>query len=115
MKKVKIEFDWWEADVLIEDTPETLEKMKEQLLFWMGGQQWIDDEDGDVEMAYLKMLTRTILPLSMDYNLFGIVEKISDREGWYPIDGTHGVKLISCDSWYFESGNIHISTVGSPK
>ena len=45
-KRVEITFDWWSSVVEIDQSEETTEAMKEQLLFWSGGQGLIDDADG---------------------------------------------------------------------
>ncbi len=109
-KKVEINltFDWWEAVVEVERCDKTTGLMKEQLLFWMGGQDRIDEEDGDIEKAYLKMLTQQIICLSMEFNTFGIKDEIGDMEGWCSIDGKDGVKLLTADTWEFSDSDVHL-------
>jgi len=82
MKKRAIRFDWWEAIVEVDLTTQTLELMKEQLLFWMGGQQMIDDADGCIETAYLRMLGQALIRESMDLTLTGIIKEYESKEGW---------------------------------
>ena len=109
-KKVRINltFDWWEAVVEVERCDKTTEKMKAQLLFWMNGQHRIDEEKGDIEKAYLKMLTQQLIYLSMEFNTFGIKEEMADMEGWYSIDGKHGVKLLTADTWRFMECDVRL-------
>ena len=65
-------FDWWEAVVEIEESEATTGAMKEQLLFWSGGQDRIDNADGDIEKAYLKMLGSHMIFESIGMNIEGV-------------------------------------------
>jgi len=108
MKRVKISFDWWEAEVEIDESEKTLEIMRSQIMFWMDGEKELVRYDGNAEKAYLKMLGQELLPMSREYNLSGILSEFEDLEGWAPLDGSFGVKLISVDSWYFEKNDIRL-------
>jgi hypothetical protein len=109
IETITLSYDWWEAIVEVDDTPSTIRVMKEQLLFWGGGQEWIDEEDGDIKAAYLKKLGRTLLVESMEWNLKGVLSAFENREGWAPLDGTYGVKLTQIDSWGWSQRDIEIS------
>lgn len=111
MKKVKLSFDWWDAVVEIDDSPKTLGLMQEQVLFWMGGPELIDDEGGNIEKAYLKMLAKEILFLSAEYNLYGVISEFENKEGWASLDGRHGVRLTSIDAWSFASNDISVEEI----
>ena len=111
MKKVKIGFDWWDAVVEITESEETTNIMREQLLFWMGGQRMIDDADGDVEEAYLKMLAVELINSSMDYTLSGVLKDFEEKEGWATLDGTFGVKLISVNEWKFDEDEFFFEEI----
>ncbi|NOR70003.1 MAG: DUF2528 family protein [Methylomarinum sp.] len=106
-KRVKISFDWWDAVVEIDDTAATKTAMKEQLLFWSGGQSRIDDADGDIEKAYLTMLGQHIIDESIEWNADGIKSQYDDREGWADLRGGCGVELISCDTWIFSDDEFN--------
>lgn len=107
MKTKKIVYDmWWEAVVEIADNAEPF--MREQLLFWSDGQSLIDDADGDVETAFLKFLGESLLYESMDNSLYGILKEWEKREGWYPLDGSYGVKLTHIDEWEFNRNDFQI-------
>ena len=108
MKKVEISYEWWSAVVEIDETPETLEYMKEQLMFWTGGERRIDYEDGDVETAYLKALGEEMISETIRNNIHGIVNYFSQAEGWAPLDASFGVRLVSVDSWEFETNEFVI-------
>ena len=111
IKKVRINFEWWDCAVEIEQNQQTLDYMKEQLLFWSGGQRRIDKENGDIEKAYLKMLGYELILMSIDYNLYGILSEFKDKEGWYSLDGSYGVKLISIDEWEFDKDEFYIEEI----
>lgn len=108
MKKVKITFDWWTAVLEVDETAKTLEGMKNQLLFWMSGQDRIESHHGDIESAYLTMLAQRLISLSTEYNTRGVKDEFKDAEGWLPIDGSHGVNLISVDGWEFGQSDFSI-------
>jgi len=109
-KKVRINltFDWWEAVVEVERCDKTTEKMKAQLLFWMNGQHRIDEEKGDIEKAYLKMLTQQLIYLSMEFSISGIKDEFRGMEGWYSIEGRHGVELLTADTWKFSVTDVFL-------
>ena len=101
-------FDWWEAVVEIEESEATTAAMKEQLLFWSGGQDRIDNADGDIEKAYLKMLGSHMIFESIGMNIEGVKSAFDDEEGWCPIRGKNGVNLVSVDEWEFSEDEIDI-------
>lgn len=111
MKKVKITHDWWDATLEIQESPETLEAMKEQLLFWMSGEDMIEAAGGDIEKAYLKMLAVELIHTSIEWNIEGVKSQFEEKEGWAPLDGTKGVTLIRIDSWEFSEDDFFICEV----
>ena len=108
MKKIRLNFEWWDAVVEIDYNENTLQWMKDQLLFWSGGQEKIDDEEGNIEQAYLKMLAQEILPLSQSLNLYGLTEHFKEAEGWAALNDDFGVKLVSVEPWNFETEDIQL-------
>ncbi len=112
MDKFKLTYDWWEAILEIDGSKDTIRVMEDQLLFWMGGQERIDDEDGDIVRAYLKMLCTKLLLLSMDWNIDGINHALKESEGWALLDGSFGVKLVSVDRWELSEGDFFIEKEG---
>jgi len=71
---------------------------KESLLFFSGGEDLLEEYNGDVFRAYFKLITPTLMKESLDWNKAGVISQIADMEGWVPLDGSCGIKLVSCDS-----------------
>jgi len=106
---VKISYEWWEATVEIFRSDETTNNMKEQLLFWGGGQERIDNQDGNIEQAYLKMLGEYLIAESIiGWTVKGLIDEWNDKEGWSKLDGSAGIKLLSCSNWEFETEEFFI-------
>jgi hypothetical protein len=108
IKNYHIKFDWWEASIQIDDSPATIEAMKEQLLFWTGGQTLIDDYDGDVTHAYIRQTAPIIIDLSRNKNTYGIIHELKNMEGFLPIDGSIGIKLVESESWEFAYDDFEV-------
>lgn len=108
-EKVTLSYEWWEAVVEIDDSPGTISAMQQQLLFWSGGQAWIDREDGDVRTAFLKMLGAELARQSLVVGPEFIGELFTNHEGWAPLDGSFGVRLVRVDQWSFGREDISIS------
>ena len=110
MTRYKITFDWWDAIIEINDDEKTKSHMKDQLLFFMNGQDLIDQGDGNITKAYLKQLTPHIIEESIRWKKGGIIDQISGDmyEGFLPIDGSFGVTLVSADHWEFPESDIEI-------
>lgn len=111
MRKVKMSFEGWEAEVKIDDRVNPKEMMEEQLLFWTAGESRIAKEDGDIEKAYLKMLAQEMLPLSQGLNISGVKSEFKNREGWGSLDGKFGVTLTAIDSWYVDEDDISVMEI----
>lgn len=108
VKVVHITHDWWTAIVEIDESPETLKCMEEQLLFWSGGKQRIEREKGDIQKAYLKMLGQALINESQEWNIIGILSLYDEKEGWSDLRGNCGIKLISVDEWEFDRDDFDI-------
>ena len=111
MRKVQIEYEWWLAVLEIDDSESTLSTMRDQLLFWTNGQERIKDSNGNIELAYLRMIGRELMLNSMEFNIKGVLEHFKGLEGYAPLDGSHGVKLLSVDSWQFEECDFYIRKI----
>lgn len=109
LKRYKISHEWWDAILEINDDEKTKEAMKEQLMFFMGGQKMIDQADGDITRAYLESISKHILIESMRFTSpKGVIEAIGEYEGFIPLDGSCGVKLVSVDTWEFSDSSFDI-------
>ena len=85
--------------------------MKEQLLFWTGGKERIKAALGDIEVAFLKMLGQFLINESIGHTLEGVLCAIDEAEGWGRLRGEYGVKLISIDSWEFETDGFMVIVI----
>lgn len=95
----------------INDTPETREGMQEQLLFWTGGEDLIEDAEGDIVQAYIRQTAPVIASLSLRKIKPGIILEFNDMEGFLPINGDCGVKLIESDTWDFGPEEFQIEEI----
>lgn len=109
-RKATISFDWWKAEVEVDTSEQTIKHMKEQILFWANGKQRIYDEDGDVLTAYLKMLGEELLTIAVaPVSVESVILEFKDLEGWAPLDGSFGAKLLSIDQWEFVELEVRIA------
>jgi len=92
MQTYKISYDYQEiAHVTIDNNdPKTIGYIIEMVQFWGNWQQRLVQNDGDYFQTWLKQLGKFILHEDRAPN---------DDEGWYPLDGSHGIKLVS---WGYE-------------
>lgn len=107
MRRVRISYQDWDADLEIAEG--FTDRMREQVEFWHGGEQRLRRLDGDVEKAYLEILAVELIILSIEFSVEGVIREFQNfkREGWYPIDGSYGVRLIAIDNWSFDENDFH--------
>ena len=91
MKTHEIEYDSMPLATVEIDESKAAEPIKEMVEFWSGGEERLRRAKGDHTKAWLMQLALFIL------NNGKPPEK--DDEGWYPLDGTHGIKLESWWAW----------------
>lgn len=102
MQKYKLSYDWQDiAEVEIDET-KALPIMEEMILFWAGGKNWIKDNNGDITKTWLKMLTRFLIMRR---------RQPDDDEGWYNLDGTHGIKLSNFCEWELDEDQIEVESI----
>jgi hypothetical protein len=58
--------------------------IQEMVEFWMGWKDKLEENDGDYIQTWLKQLVIYIVRMG---------SSPSNQEGWYPLDGSHGIKL----------------------
>lgn len=81
-------------------TIETLENINN---FFINAQDRLDEADGDVIATFLKMLAATCFTEQTgptgDWNTQGLIALFEDgnMEGWPPMDGSEGIKILGCD------------------
>ncbi|EKZ9425950.1 DUF2528 family protein [Salmonella enterica] len=82
-------------------TIETLENINN---FFINAQARLDEADGDVIATVLKMLAAACFTEQTgptgDWNTRGLIDLFKDgnMEGWPPMDGSEGIKILGCDS-----------------
>jgi hypothetical protein len=57
--------------------------------------------EGDITEVVLRMLGQLCFPMQVaeGWNTYGLICEFKDGniEGWPPMDGTHGIKILRCD------------------
>ena len=91
MKTHKIEYDGLTLATVEIDEEKAADPIKEMVEFWASGEDDLATEDGDYTRAWLLRLGRFIVRQNAPPR--------DGDEGWYPLDGTHGIKLVSWDTW----------------
>lgn len=110
-KQYQIVFDWWDALLEISDDQETEEAIKKQLLSFSDGEKLLNSENGDVIQAYLKQMSTQLITASIDCTLSGVVKLFQDKDGFVPLDGSKGLKLLSIDNWVFHLSGFEFEEV----
>jgi hypothetical protein len=91
----------WNCEVEI-DEELAKEPIKEIVEYWAGWQKWLKINDGDYTKTFLEDLGRILVRLSISLTLEGILGHFETREGYCPLDGTCGIKIISVDEFVFD-------------
>ncbi len=107
--------------VEVDHSKVTEEALHETNNFWSGAEDRIDDEDGSVLNAVLKMLANACFTEAWSGG-WG-VSRVVDRfdydckfgnggiEGWPKMDGSSGIKLIACDVSLFTPHDTQVKEV----
>ncbi len=110
----------FEVVVEIDSSVMTEEKLHEINNFWSGAEDRLDDADGIVVNAVLKMLSAEVFRLSIDHML---VEECFDWkcrytgkqrngiEGWPEMDGSFGIKIVSYDDFEIRADDIGVEVL----
>jgi len=73
--------------------------MKEMVDFWSGSEYRLTDNNGNYFETFLKQLCHEVMILGVDdKNVTGIINEFNNREGWWKIDGSEGIKLLSVEN-----------------
>jgi hypothetical protein len=100
---ILIDFDFKKDGIDIEKI------LKDQVLFWSGGERDIEFHDGDYVKVYLMYLANLVKEHSRDYNIDGVKDKIKEAEGYYPVDGSWGITLLKCS--LYENDDFEIEVI----
>lgn len=114
-KQYKLDYDW-KADVVIEINHDiaTESFFHELNDFWCESEDRVD-EDGSAFSGVMKLLAVVILQLTVEFpnkNTNGIKQLFKDgQEGWPPMDGEYGIKIVSIDSFCFDSSDFSLEEI----
>lgn len=85
--------DDYEVQVAIDfDFPEVREKIKDMSMFWSGHPE--ESEPFEEHLDFLLRLIATYvfyLKNGERFNDYDVAKEFAEREGYYPLDGTHGI------------------------
>lgn len=112
IKRYRLDAPFAEFEVLVEIDHDLLteELLHEINDFWSGSKERLTDAHGIVLDAVLGILYRTlwfVVIESGNTSPESIAQEFARREGWPPLDGTNGIKIIHVDSVDFD----HIPTI----
>lgn len=86
-----------QVEVAVSDAPETVAMLQEINSFWSGDKERLAAANGDVLTAVLRMLcTRVLASTLTEHSAFDVFAR-GEVEGWPPLDGSSGIKLLSVD------------------
>lgn len=116
-KKYTIEWNDFTAVFAVDHSVMTDEKLHEINNFWGDEDLRLDDENGDITMAVLKMLAGVCfnLQVSYDLNTWGVMSRFdwdddAGVEGWPKMDGTYGIMILSVDKVEFDANDMDAKT-----
>jgi len=103
--KYIVEFDWQKlAEVDIVKSIKSHEAIKEMVEFWGMWEDRLEDADGNYLNLWMKQLGEFIL----------LNRRLPDKEdeGWYVLDGTYDITLISYDLYEHSSRDFEVKCQG---
>lgn len=67
--------------------------------FFINAADRLRDSDGDITSTVLKMLAATCFTEQTGWNAEGLISLFDNgnMEGWPPVDGSCGIKILACD------------------
>ncbi|TQI78729.1 uncharacterized protein DUF2528 [Serratia fonticola] len=90
----------------------TEEKLHQINNFWTDSKGRLTDEDGNILHVVLKILGRRCFHLcTADWFDGSELAAKFDEEGWPPMDGSHGIRIIDCDELEFDVSDITVSEI----
>ncbi len=96
--EITVEIDWDKNDGDDCKLIGPYEAIKEMAAFWVGSKNHIE-KYGHIETFFKKLLQHSIPFMFQDFTAEGLIEKFKGTEGYYPLDGSHGIKILG----YFAS------------
>lgn len=95
--EVSVEIDFDKTNTMSNNEVPMLVTIQAMVLFWTDGEELIDYFGGDYVKAFLKKLCQKCLALELEYyrNTEGIIDLFFKEEGYIPMDGSMGIRLVS--------------------
>lgn len=107
--------DDFEAEFEVDlDHPDLRNACAETNEFFSGSEDRLDDHEGDVVKAYFSLLARPLwIEAVRCYGILSAVLRVFDEgvEGFYPIDGTRGIKLVGLEAGIPESFQFALEAI----
>lgn len=119
IKRYKVDYND-RADIVVEIDHSIMTEagLKDINDFWTNSESRLAENAGSVLNAVLKMLASTVFYIQLT-DRYGSVEDIIEsfdwgihgNEGWPEMDGSSGIKLISCEDFYLEHDCMTVEEV----
>lgn len=118
IKTYEIDYDL-KASVTIEINHDIVSEadLHELNNFWTNA-NWRVKRDGGVLNAVLKMLAREIMYIQFTagYTIDGLIKQFdwdsgNGQEGWPPMDGSHGIKIIDTEDLELDTDDMSIKKI----
>lgn len=122
----KVSYSWmdWEMKVEINfDFPNIMNNLKEMILFWSGGEERLNLNDGDIVETFLQQLGQKIYFMINDCgSLYSLINDFDwnnqfnggGQEGYCPMDGSKGIKIIEAETWGVDCDEFEVE-IDKPK
>lgn len=110
--EITVEIDFGFSRQFGEKTETVNDFIKEMVTFWSGWESRVEENEGSLLLTFLKQLCKqsVFLEFEGNWNTDGVIEKFYTLEGWYPMDGSYGIKLLNVSGmeiWEQEDYSIH--------
>lgn len=88
----------------------TEQAIKDMVDFWTGSEERLGDNDGDYLNTFLKQLCEHVMRMlaTSNWNEYGVIDAMMDEEGWCPMDGSCGIKIVSVSEMEFNQDDFEI-------
>ena len=108
IKTFEFNYDFYSAAATLKvDTEKfTPEKAKDTLTFFV----WDYDKNADPVEEVMKKYAMSAIRLATmnSINTSGVISEFENYEGYYPVDGSHGITLINVDGYEFEEEDLEV-------
>lgn len=112
---------WWECRIEIdpdfetgnEHLPTTIDAIENSVDFFDGSKDDLAQFDGDYIKTYAMQLARELCIMQVQQGLIleALIDDFKNKEGWFPIDGSWGVRVLNADDFTFSSGEFMVEEV----